>query len=185
VQGLLPAEESSSDHPYAEWSDPNYQNFSPYGDPHYHYNTDDHHHDLNPYTLSHDHSPSSENGETGSNQENSSSLSQPPSISIEVDHREIRPTMEVDTKARAHDLEKGFDHLRASYPEGNIYAIVKGQSIDHIIDLTVLPGGTMVSITPQHRNRSGARIVKVEDVEKVALRKNKRTQPAVRIPSAW
>lgn len=98
---------------------------------------------------------------------------------------ENQPFLDVDTRGRAADFEQAFQSLRDSAPEGNIYAIVRGRSIDHISDLRVMQAGTLIMLTTSHRSGEDQHIVKVEDMERLGLRGRSRKESPVKFPKGW
>ncbi len=111
-------------------------------------------------------------------------VSTPALLNIDV-QAEQKPFTEVRNADRAADYAEAFANLQARNPDGNIFAVVKGRSIDHIVDLKVLPQGSLLMLVTRHRERENQLVVRVEELEQLGVRSGRSDGPAVELPASW
>ena len=115
-------------------------------------------------------------------------LAQAPStlhlFDINIDPRNTAPA-EVDVPCRAQDLEEAFALMQDKHPDCSYFAIVKGRSIERIVDVEAMSNGTMLMFTMIHGLKEKTVLVKVEDVEEFGHRKGTRRHSPVQYPSGW
>ncbi len=99
------------------------------------------------------------------------------------DHSQTEKTV-VEPKDRAEDFEEAFKALKRANPDAKIYAIVEGQSVEDVVDLQVMPNGTLLVLTIRYGRQEETRVVKVEEVDYLGHRGFKRESP-IRYPDGW
>lgn len=102
-------------------------------------------------------------------------------LDIEVDANDTQKHLQIDVKERAQDWKESFDSLREQDPDRDIYAIVKGRSIERITDLEVTANGNILMMTseriagyPKHH------AVRLEDLEFLGHRQSDRSRVRVK-----
>ena len=87
-----------------------------------------------------------------------------------VDYNEHMPPPPTDPLTRASDWVAAFKRMHQAEPQRSIYAIVAGQSIEHIVDVQQLENGSLLELTIEHRGDTDTRVIRVEDLEKFEYR---------------
>lgn len=75
-----------------------------------------------------------------------------------------------------------FYALKEQEPQGKIYAIIQGQSVEGILDMEPLPNRTLIRISIERNHRIETRIVKVEEIESLAYRQLRRPKVKLQLP---
>lgn len=84
--------------------------------------------------------------------------------------KSLESTGQVDPTKRAEDYAQAIHSILKEDPSARIYAIIKGVSLDRIIDFEVLPNGTVVKITYKAGIRRKQKLVPVEDIDEIGQR---------------
>lgn len=91
---------------------------------------------------------------------------------------------EINAERRARDYEEAFYRLHKSHPSSNIYAIVKGISIDHISDMSLMPDESLVIISYGRGGYPRQKVVKVEEIEELGIRSIAKSPVRVYFPQS-
>ena len=78
--------------------------------------------------------------------------------------------LKIDPKEGIADVEKAFRILREADPDANVFVIAGGVSINHVIDLQIMPNSTLVIVKHSFGNKEQSRVFRVEDISELGQR---------------
>ena len=93
-------------------------------------------------------------------------------------------SMHIDVEQRGCDYADAFYHLLEAYPDGSIYAVVKGISIDYITEMAIMPQKSLMMIQYGKHGVPDTKIVHVDDIEEMGIRKVSRSPISVFFPQS-
>lgn len=87
----------------------------------------------------------------------------------------------IDMEARAADYKEAFSNLSTASPNGDIYLIVRGRSIDNIHDVSITANRSLLVVSYGKQQPYHTEVVKAEDVEQIGLRSTTSSSSPVRV----
>ncbi|SCA63831.1 hypothetical protein SCG7086_BF_00080 [Chlamydiales bacterium SCGC AG-110-P3] len=97
----------------------------------------------------------------------------PVSGQVEIDaenYTNPSKSTQIDLTDRGCDYVAAFCRLQDEHPHGNIFAMVKGVSYDHIRDMSAMPSKSMVMLSYGKYGTHRSKVVHVEDIEEIGVR---------------
>ena len=77
---------------------------------------------------------------------------------------------DIELADRGCDYVEAFYRLHEQHPHGNIFAVIKGISYDHIHDMAAMPSKSMIMISYGKSSKHRTHVAHVEDIEELGIR---------------